>query len=43
MMRVDAVVMNATTIPEWTVNHEIFGMKLCRLIGVEKVQGVALR
>ncbi|RMX38549.1 hypothetical protein pdam_00010221 [Pocillopora damicornis] len=37
MMRVDMVVMNATSIPEWSINNEIFGMKLCRLIGLEKV------
>ena len=39
MMRVDMVVMNATSIPEWSINNEIFGMKLCRLIGLEKVRG----
>ena len=43
MMRVDMVVMNATSIPEWSINNEIFGMKLCRLIGLEKVRGVSLR
>lgn len=43
MMRVDMVVMNATSIPEWSINNEIFGMKLCRLIGLEKVRGVSQR
>lgn len=43
MMRVDMAVMNATSIPEWSINNEIFGMKLCRLIGLEKVRGVSLR
>ena len=40
MTRLDTVVMTATSIPDWTINGEIYGMKLCRLAGLEKVQGI---
>ncbi|XP_020627121.1 protein KIAA0100-like isoform X2 [Orbicella faveolata] len=37
MMRIDMAEMTATSIPDWTINSEIYGMKLCRLPGLEKV------
>lgn len=38
MTRIDMVEMTATSIPDWKINSEIYGMKLCRLPGLEKVQ-----
>jgi len=40
MMRIDMAEMTATSIPDWTINSEIYGMKLCRLPGLEKVQDI---
>ena len=40
MMRIDVAEMTATSIPDWTINSEIYGMKLCRLPGLEKVQDI---
>ncbi|XP_078363340.1 bridge-like lipid transfer protein family member 2 isoform X2 [Oculina patagonica] len=37
MTRIDMAVMTATSIPDWTINSEIYGMKLCRLSRLEKV------
>lgn len=41
MMRTDMAEMTATSIPDWTINSEIYGMKLCRLPGLEKVQDIS--
>ena len=40
-MRTDMAEMTATSIPDWTINTEIYGMKLCRLPGLEKVQDIS--
>ena len=37
MARIDMAVVTAKTIPDWSINSEIYGMKLCRLLGLEKV------
>lgn len=39
MTRIDMAVMTATSIPDWTINSEIYGVKLCRLPGLDKVKG----
>ena len=41
MTRIDMAEMTATSIPDWTINSEIYGMKLCRLSGLEKVQDIS--
>ena len=41
MMRIDTAEATATSVPEWTINSEIYGMKLCRLPGLEKVQAIS--
>jgi len=41
MTRIDLVEMTATSIPDWKINSEIYGMKLCRLPGLEKVQDIS--
>ena len=40
MTRIDMAQMTATSIPDWTINSEIYGMKLGRLPGLEKVQDI---
>ena len=40
MTRVDLAVMTATSISDWLLHGEICGMKLCRLLGLEKVSRV---
>lgn len=42
MTRIDMAITSATSIPDWTINSEVYGMKLCRLPGLEKVKGISL-
>lgn len=41
MTRIDMAVTSATSIPDWTINSEVYGMKLCRLPGLEKVKAIS--
>ena len=41
MTRIDMAEITATSIPDWTINSDICGMKLCRLPGLEKVQDIS--
>jgi len=37
MTRIDMAVVTATSIPDLSLNSEVCGMKLCRLLGLKKV------
>lgn len=41
MTRIDMAQMSATSIPDRTINSEVYGMKLCRLPRLEKVQDIS--